>query len=116
MAKRLMAKVGEYQKDGQTKGEYVKIGVIMSNQNGEYALIEPTVSIAGVLAKQNAMALASGGKVNSNVMCSIFDDNNQQRHQGNQRTSNGYQNGQQGVQSKPQSEPSFDNDLDDLPF
>ena len=44
MTKRIMAKVGEYEKDGKTKGNYVEIGVILSNENGEYALIDPTRS------------------------------------------------------------------------
>lgn len=74
MAKRLVAKVGEYQRDGQTKGEYVRIGVILSNDNGEYALIDPTVNLAGVLTKQNLMAHGKGGKPRDKVMVSIFTD------------------------------------------
>jgi len=73
--KRLVAKVGEYQKDGQTKGEYVRIGVILSNDNGEYALIDPTVNLAGVMMKQRIMNPQKGG---DSVICSIFDDSNRQ--------------------------------------
>lgn len=93
MAKRLVAKVGEYQKDGQTKGEYVKIGVILENQNGEYMLIDPSVSLSGVLAKQNAMAANSGQPVRDNVMASIFTDQNQQG--GYQQNNNRQQHNQQ---------------------
>lgn len=99
MAKRLVAKVGEYQKDGQTKGEYVKIGVILENQNGEYMLIDPSVSLSGVLAKQNTMAANSGQPMRDNVMASIFTDQNQQGgyQQNNQQQSNRQQyNHQQG--------------------
>ena len=30
MAKRIVAKTGQYQKDGQTKGEYTKLGVMLN--------------------------------------------------------------------------------------
>lgn len=110
MSKRICAKVEEYQKDGQMKGKYVEIGVILNNQNGDYMLIDPSVSLSGVLAKQNAMEFVKGGQIRSNIMCSIFDDsqhqnqnnqqggfnqsqqnNNQQGGFGNQQN-NGYQN------------------------
>ncbi|MFT6835113.1 MAG: hypothetical protein ACJA0H_001147, partial [Francisellaceae bacterium] len=42
MAKRISAKIEEYQKDGQTKGKYVDIGVIMQNANGEYMMLNPS--------------------------------------------------------------------------
>jgi hypothetical protein len=100
MAKRITAKVGEYQKDGQTKGEYVKLGVIMENQNGEYMLLDPSVSLAGVLAKQNVLAANSGGQQRDMVMVSIFDDNQQQGQQQGQ----GFQ--QQG-QYQPQQQGNF---------
>lgn len=97
MAKRLVAKVGEYQKDGQTKGEYVKIGVILENQNGEYMLIDPAVSLSGVLAKQNVMAANSGHPMRDNVMASIFTDQNQHGvyQQNNQQQNNRQQHNQQ---------------------
>lgn len=101
MAKRLVAKTGEYQKDGQMKGEYTKIGVVLSNQNGEYMLLDPAVSLAGVLAKQNALAMTKGEQVRDNVMISIFDDENQQQGQQQQ---GGYQQPQQqqGCGNQPQ--------------
>lgn len=74
MAKRLSAKVGEYQKDGQTKGEYVSIGVILSNDNGEYMLLDPTVNIAGVLALQNMMNHKAGRKISNRVMVGVYSD------------------------------------------
>ncbi|WP_321337743.1 hypothetical protein [Breoghania sp.] len=78
MVKRLVAKVREYERDGQTKGEYVRIGVILSNDNGEYALIDPTVNLAGVLFKQNRLAHAKGNQPRDAVMASIWAENNQQ--------------------------------------
>ena len=77
MTKRISAKVGEYQKDGQTKGEYAQMGVILSNDHGEYILLDPTVSIAGVLAKQNALARKTGKQERDMVIASIFDDSDQ---------------------------------------
>ena len=56
MVKRLMVKTGEYQKDGQTKGRYTEVGVIMSNDKGEYALLDPAVNLAGVLLQQKILA------------------------------------------------------------
>lgn len=71
MSKKITAKVGTYQKGGETKNRYQDIGVILSNANGEYILLDPGVSLAGVLAKQNAM----NGESRSNVMCSVFEGN-----------------------------------------
>lgn len=88
MAKRLTAKTGEYQKDGQTKGRYTDLGVILSNNNGEYMLLDPTVNLAGVLVKQNAMARAAGQQERDSVMVSIFEND-----RGNQ--GGGYGGGQQ---------------------
>tara|TARA_R110000744_G_scaffold105561_1_gene201725 strand:- start:2819 stop:3145 length:327 start_codon:yes stop_codon:yes gene_type:complete len=88
MSKRLSAKIGEYQdkQSGETKGEYVQIGVILNNNNGDYLLLDPTVSLAGVLAKQNALEFKKGGVMRDNVMCGIYEDqpkqNNQQQNQG----------------------------------
>lgn len=80
MSKDIVAKTGEYtDREGNQKSEWTKIGVILSNQNGEYMLLDPAVNLAGVLAKQNMLAIeqrkagnekARTGKA---VMCSIFD-------------------------------------------
>ena len=85
MSKRITAKTGEYQKDGQTKGEYTKLGVMLDNNNGEYMLLDPSVSLAGVLVKQNALAAKTGGQQRDMVMVSIFDDNQQQQQGGYQQ-------------------------------
>lgn len=76
--KRLVIKVDEYQKDGQTKGKYVELGVILSGDNGEYALIDPTVNIAGCLMKQRVMNQGKEKKGKGDmVMCSIFERESQ---------------------------------------
>ena len=67
--KDLVIKVGEYEKGGEKKGRYVKLGTILQGENGEYALIEPTVDLAGCLIQQRLM---NGGK-GSSLMCSIFE-------------------------------------------
>ena len=96
MSKRIAAKTGEYQKDGQTKGEYTKLGVMLDNNNGEYMLLDPSVSLAGVLVKQNALAAKTGGQQRDMVMVSIFDDSQQPQQQQPQQ--------QQGFQQQPQQQ------------
>lgn len=76
MVKKLTARVGEYEKDGQKKGVYVNLGVIMSNSNGEYMLLDPTVDLAGVLMQQRILAQQTGKKAGDRVMVSIWDDSN----------------------------------------
>ena len=76
MVKKLVAKVGEYEKDGQTKGRYVTLGVILRNDNGEYALLDPSVNIAGCLTQQNMTNHKSGRRTGDKLMVSIFDDDN----------------------------------------
>ena len=98
MAKRLVAKIETYEKDGETKGKYLEIGVILSNDNGEFALLNPTVDLSGVLMKQRILAQETGGKVGDSVMCAIFDNSNQGANQGRQPA------------------PAQDNGFDDIPF
>jgi hypothetical protein len=74
MVKRLTAKIGEYEKDGQTKGRYVEVGVILSSDKGEYILMDPTVNLAGVLTLQNMLNHKAGRKLSDRVMVSIFSE------------------------------------------
>ncbi len=106
MSKRIVAKTGEYSKDGQTKGEYTKLGVMLNNNNGDYMLLDPSVSLAGVLIKQNALAAKSGKEQRDMVMISIFEDDNQ--HQNN---SQGQQQGgfNQGQQQPAQQQAGYNN-------
>jgi len=100
MAKRIVAKTGVYQKDGQEKGEYTKLGVMLNNNNGDYMLMDPCINLAGVLLKQNALAAKTGGQQRDMVMISIFDDDNQ-----GQQQSAPQQQQQQQQQHQQQQQP-----------
>lgn len=121
MTKRLVAKVDEYEKDGQTKGKYVEVGVILSNDNGEYALLDPTVNLAGVLQKQNMLGRKKQQQPRDMVAVSIFDNSNQNNQQQGgwgqpQQPQQQAQPKQQRQQPAPQyNEPPMDFD-DDIPF
>lgn len=79
MAKRLVVKTGEYtNQQGETKGEYTKIGVILNNQNGDFILMDPSINLAGVLIKQNALSAKHGKQPSDSVMVSVFEDQPQQ--------------------------------------
>jgi len=74
--RKIVAKTGSYQNaQGETKGRYTNIGIIMNNDNGEFILIDPAVSLSGVLVQQNIAT----GKNSDRVLCSIFDQDNQQQ-------------------------------------
>ncbi len=112
MVKKLKAKTGEYQKDGETKAKYVEIGVIMSNYKGEYALLDPTVNLAGILLQQKILADANGGRSGDRVMVSIFEDGNQRGGSGD-----GYDQSPQGGQSGGGGNANSGRDLgDEIPF
>lgn len=100
MTKRLSAVTGEYtdKQTGQPKAEWTNLGVILQSQNGkEYMLLDPAVSLSGVLAKQNALAMKKGEQVRDNVMVSLIEEN----QQGNQPQQGGY-NQQQGQPQQQQ--------------
>lgn len=99
MSKRLAAKTGEYQdkQSGETKGDYVQIGVILNNNNGDdFLLLDPTVSLAGVLAKQNALEFKKGGTMRDNVMCGIYEEQPKQNNSNQGGFNNQNQNHNQG--------------------
>ena len=116
MTKRLAAKTGTYQnQQGEQKGEYTQIGVLMNGDNGEYMLLDPTVNLAGVLAKQNAMAFNEGKPMRTSVMVSVFANENQQQ-QPQQQQQGGWGQPQQpqqqyqqqgGHQQPPNNNPPF---------
>ena len=88
MAKRIVAKIGEYtdKQSNQQKGEYTKLGVMLNNANGDYMLIDPCINLAGVLIKQNALAAKTGKDQRDMVIISIFDDDNQAQNQATQQS------------------------------
>ncbi len=77
MPKRLMARINTYQKDGKEKGKYIEVGVIMTSQHGEYALLHPHVDLSGLLIQQRLLDPQKAGK---SVFCGIFDND----YRGNQ--------------------------------
>ena len=102
--KRIAAKTDEYEKDGQTKGKYVDLGVILSNDNGEYILLNPSVNLAGILMQQRILAQKTKKKAGGSVICSIFDNDQDDRRP--------TQSGGQDSGASQQSQ-NFD---DDIPF
>ena len=44
----MAVKVGEYVKDGETKGRYENIGSVMKGENGSFCLLKKTFNPAGV--------------------------------------------------------------------
>jgi hypothetical protein len=92
--KKLSAKTGTYiNKEGEQKNEYTKIGALMpGNDGGEYMLLDPTVNLAGVLLKQNALAAKENKPMRDSVMVSVFDEQNQgYQQQQPQAPQQGYQ-------------------------
>ena len=106
MSKKLIAKVGTYQKNGETKNEYDELGVMLENDNGPYILLDPSINLAGVLIKQNIQAAAEGKPARSNVMVSVFDSE-QNQQQNNQGYSNQPQQHSQGYQQQQQNNNGY---------
>lgn len=116
MTKRLSAVVGEYtdKQSGQQKADWANVGIIGVSKNGkEYMLLDPSVSLAGVLLKQNVLAMSKNEKLSDMVMISIIEDNNNNAQ--TQQNNNGFQNNQpqqnnNGFQSnQPQQQGGYNN-------
>lgn len=125
--RRLAIKVGEFQnQQGETKGEYMRLGVIGESQNGEYVLLDPAVNLAGALTRQNMMNHKAGRKPSDKLMVSVFDDSQQQGGQQQRQQPQGQQPAQQNQNQNqshqnaqpapPQGEPDFDFDDSGIPF
>jgi len=66
-------KVGEYQKEGQTKGRYENIGVVMEDDSGrEFILLKRTFNPAGV----------PGSGDRDSIVVSIFNNDGPGQNQG----------------------------------
>lgn len=53
----LSVKVGEYQKDGQTKGRYQNVGAIMESEKGSFILLDKTFNPAGIQDGKNSVLI-----------------------------------------------------------
>jgi hypothetical protein len=83
----LTVKVGEYQKDGQTKGKYENVGALMEGDDGrQFLLLKRTFNPAGV----------PGTGDRDSIIVSIFQNDGQGQNQGG---GSGYGGGQQRQQS-----------------
>lgn len=105
MTKRLSAVVGEYTKDGQSKAEWQNVGVLITGKNGkEYALLDPSVNLAGVLLKQNVLAAKKGEQPSDMVMSSVFEEQSAQQQGGYapKQQSGGFNQNQQQPQHQQQ--------------
>ena len=80
--KKLVAKVGEYTKNGETKGRYVNLGVIMDGSDGQYILMDPFVSTSAAFSAQQAYNASKGKAPGDRLMVSLFEENGQQQGQG----------------------------------
>ncbi len=86
--KRLSAVVGEYtdKQSGQQKADWSNVGIIgVSAKGKEYMLLDPSVSLAGLLVKQNVLAANKGEKLSDMVMISIIEEQAQNNNQGQQQ-------------------------------
>jgi len=100
----LAIKTGEYtDNQGQTKGRYTKLGVVMSGSDGgQFMLLEPQIDIAGCLMLQNNMAVAKGAPARDSVMVSMFEP--KQEGQAPQQMQPQMQPPQQPMQQQPQGQ------------
>lgn len=58
--KKLMTKAGEYtNRDGEVKANWKQIGIIKSNDKGEFMLLDPTVNLAGFDRQGKDMLMVS---------------------------------------------------------
>lgn len=106
--KRLSAVVGEYtdKQTNQQKAEWASVGVIgVSAKGKEYMLLNPEVSLAGLLVKQNVLAANKGENLSDMVMISIIDEQAQNNNQNSNQQQGGFNNQQQA----PAQQGGFNN-------
>ena len=109
MTKRLSAVTGNYtNQQGEQKAEWTNVGVIITGKNGkDYALLDPSVNLAGVLLNQNQIAIKKGEQPSDMVMLSVFDEQqNQQQNQGGYQQNNQQQYQQQAPQQNQYQQQS----------
>jgi len=108
--KRLSAVVGEYtdKQSGQQKADWSNVGIIgVSAKGKEYMLLNPEVSLAGLLVKQNVLAANKGEKLSDMVMISIIDEQAQNNNQNQSQQAPQQQGGYQ--QQQPPQQQGYNN-------
>lgn len=71
----LSCRVDTYDSQHGPKSKYQDVGVLITQDDGrQYILLEPTVSIAGILAKQNELAAREGKPPRTSVMVGVYDN------------------------------------------
>lgn len=102
----LAVKTGEYTNAaGEVKGRYTNIGAVMAGDNGSFALLDPSVDLAGCLLKQNVLASKAGKQLSESVMCSMFEPRDQQQQAPQQQAPQPQQQYQQPQQQPPMQQP-----------
>jgi len=103
MSKDLTVKVGTYtdKGTGNEKGEYVRIGTILENDNGEYMLLDIGVDLAGLYIKQSKMNRDAGKQTKgTSLIVGVYERESRQNNQ----------------QSAPQSQAPASSGVDDNAF
>ena len=54
----LAVKTGEYERDGQIKGRYLNVGVVLQGDDGMFILMDPAFNPAGVPRKGNRVLIS----------------------------------------------------------
>lgn len=94
----VVVKTGEYQgNDGNMKGRYENIGVVMQGDNGPYMLLKRHISPAGFPNPENR----------DTVLCSLFEENNNQQQAPQQQQPQQNQSGFQQNNYQQQSQGGF---------
>lgn len=121
MSKKIVARVGQYEKNGEQKSEYCTIGFILNSEHGEYALLDPTINLAGVLARQNALAAKQGKPAREKVAVNFYDNDHPQQPQ--QQQANQSAQATMPPNFTPQAPPTMTNaqsgqsvNTSDIPF
>lgn len=57
---------------GQEKKRWTNLGAMMENENGPYLLLDPTVSLPGLLMKQRLLNQKEGKTPGESILASVF--------------------------------------------
>ena len=66
---RMVSKIGSYERNGQTKGIYIKLGTVRIQADGGYGFMIPTNDLAAVFVKQR---IDNPKKAGDSIMFSLY--------------------------------------------